>query len=61
MGHPVVRPKGIYWISGVLGWGPGTAVSQAESYNAFCGRLAFGSEVIERNDPAEQEKVGEQG
>jgi hypothetical protein len=33
------------------------ATNKAESYNAFSGWLAFGSEVIERNDPAEQEKM----
>ncbi len=33
------------------------ATNKIESYNGFSGWLGFGSEVIERNDPAEQEKM----
>ena len=33
------------------------ATNKAESYNAYSGWLRFGSEVIARNDPAEQEKM----
>ena len=33
------------------------ATNKVESYNNFSGWLAFGSEQIERNDPAEQEKI----
>ncbi|MGO9898144.1 MAG: Tn3 family transposase [Solirubrobacteraceae bacterium] len=33
------------------------ATNKAESYNNFTDWLAFGSELIERNDPAEQEKM----
>jgi hypothetical protein len=33
------------------------ATNKAESYNAYSGWLGFGSEAIERNDPAEQEKM----
>jgi TnpA family transposase len=33
------------------------ATNKVESYNNFSGWLAFGSEGIERNDPAEQEKM----
>jgi len=33
------------------------ATNKVESYNSFSGWLAFGSEQIERNDPAEQEKI----
>ena len=33
------------------------ATNKAESYNAYSGWLGFGSEVIARNDPAEQEKM----
>lgn len=33
------------------------ATNKAESYNGFQGWLMFGREVIERNDPAEQEKI----
>jgi hypothetical protein len=33
------------------------ATNKAESYNNFSDWLAFGSEGIERNDPAEQEKI----
>jgi TnpA family transposase len=33
------------------------ATNKVESYNNFSGWLAFGAEGIERNDPAEQEKI----
>src|SRR6266849_3688595 len=33
------------------------AQNKAESYNGFSEWLRFGSDVIERNDPAEQEKI----
>ncbi len=33
------------------------ATNKVESYNNFTNWLAFGSELIERNDPAEQEKM----
>jgi TnpA family transposase len=33
------------------------ATNKIESYNNFSGWLAFGAEGIERNDPAEQEKI----
>lgn len=33
------------------------ATSKAEAYNGFSEWLRFGSDIIERNDPAEQEKI----
>jgi TnpA family transposase len=33
------------------------ATNKVESYNNFSGWLAFGAEQLERNDPAEQEKI----
>jgi TnpA family transposase len=33
------------------------ATNKAEAYNGFSAWLMFGNEVIERNDPAEQEKI----
>ncbi len=33
------------------------ATNKVEAYNSFSGWLRFGHEAIERNDPAEQEKI----
>lgn len=33
------------------------AINKAEAFNGYSAWLRFGGEVIERNDPAEQEKI----